>query len=81
MGRPVPQALLPVRAGGRQPDAPRDHGQNSQRPRRAAAGLQRSGVGNQDGMGAGFAGARAALGRNPLRPGIGSGPLHDRRRP
>ncbi len=79
MGRPVPQALLSVRAGGRQPDPPRNHGQDRQWPRRAAAGLQRPGRRDQDRMGAGFPGARAALGRNPFRPGARPGPLHDRR--
>ena len=45
------QALLPVRAGRGQAHAPRNHRAHRQRPRRVAAGLQRSRLGRQDRMG------------------------------
>ena len=80
LGRPLPQAVLPVCAGGRRAVGAGAHRHHHERPRRAAAGVGRGAGSRPRRARDGFAGAFAALGRGGVWPRARPRPLHDRRR-
>ncbi len=79
VGRPVPEAQLPVRAGGRQAGGARAAHQGAQRQGAPAAGLRARRRPRQDRARDELADQLGGVGRSPLRPAARPRPLHDRR--
>ena len=78
LARPVPEALLPVRAGGGRSRPARGPLRHPLRARRAAGDLCRGQGHRQVRPRHGVAQARDEVGRGAVRPGIRPRPLHDR---
>ena len=80
VGGPVPQALLPVRAGGRRSRLPRGQLRHPLRPHGPAADLLRAGQHRPVPPRHGVAQEVDDVGRGALWPGVRSRPVPDRRR-